>query len=163
MNFKAKSLIVFLFLTIQISACGSANSLSGSVSDLSWFNLSFDRVEITLDNEGLKINYYREVSGSADPDIVASVIVLREGTAIEANKDYDLAVYGSVDRFVRTRDADGSLQVDPHIFKGITAGTIRFSKLSPTSGRPIAGKFYITFTDGYTLNGSFSGNLIVQE
>jgi len=160
---------VFLVITIltfcsTLLSCGAAlNSLTGSISDFEWWNLGFERVEIKLYEEGLQIRYLKYHTDATEPDIVASVMVLREGTAILADTDISLLLYGAVDRFVRVRDETGSLVEDPHPFPGISDGIIRFSKLSNTSGRTVEGEFYITFTNGYTLNGKFSGNLIVQE
>jgi len=156
--------LLLLLSLIIISSCGTGvNSLTGSVSDFEYWNLTFDRVTITLYEEGLKISYLREVAGSVEPDAVASVTVLREGTSILADTDIDLSLFGAVDRFVRVADETGSLVEDNHPFPGIQSGLIRFSRLTQSAGRPIQGEFFLTFTNGYTLNGKFSGNLIRQE
>jgi len=145
-------------------SCGDAgNALSGSVSDFDWWYLSFDRIDVKLRNEGIQVRYLRDVEGAVEPDIVVSVIVLRDGLQIDPGVEIDLANFGAVDRFVRERDDSGALVEDSHRFPPIENGTIIFNKLSRTHGRPVAGKFFITFTTGYTLNGSFSADLIVQE
>ncbi len=161
-SFSQRSIILMLLTCFLFFCSDGANSLSGSISDLEGFNLAFDRVEIKLFDEGLKVSYKREVPNSPEADIVAGVTILREGTAITANQDIDMALYGAVDRFVRTLDETGSYVEDGLSFPGIGSGKINFSQLSNTEGRPIEGKFYVTFTNGYTLNGSFSGDLIVE-
>jgi hypothetical protein len=162
--YRTKVLVLIMILIGASLNCGSgSNTLSGSVSDFSYWNLVFDYTEITLTEEGLQIKYLRNVAGADEPDIVASIIVLREGTAIVPDTDIDLGAFGEVDRFVRTVDEGGALVEDSHPFPGIQSGTIKFSKLSPTHGRPIAGEFFIQFLNGYTLNGKFSGSLIVQN
>ena len=163
MNLKIRKVLVLITFVILIFSCGGGgNSLSGSVSDYSWWNLGFDRVMIQLYQEGLAISYQRDVSGSADADRVAEIWVLTAGTAIRADEDIDMAVYGKIDRNVRVRDTNGSLIVDDHDFGGISKGTIRFSSIGKDPGVPIAGKFYLLLINGNTLNGSFSGDLISQ-
>lgn len=155
-------LIVPIICSFLIGCGGSANSLSGSIADFDYWNLGFDSVDIRLFDEGLKIRYLREVEGAEELDIVASVMVLTSGTNITAGEDIDLGLYGEVDRFVRVYE-DGALVVDDHPFPGIQSGKIRFSKLSATDGGPVEGEFFVLFTNGYTLNGKFSGTLIVQN
>ena len=162
--YRVKIFALLIMLAGAVINCGSGgDSLSGSVSDFKYWSLNFDYTEITLTDEGLQIKYLREVPGTDTPDIVASVIVLREGTAIQPDVEIDLGAYGELDRFVRTTDDTGALVEDNHPFPGIESGTITFSKLSPTHGRPVAGEFFVLFLNGYTLNGKFSGNLIVQN
>ncbi len=136
-------------LVLALGCSDDANSLSGSES--AEYDLSFDSVVIVLQGQVVSVKYE---SSSGDPAIL---VVNTADLANVANVTIDLTQLDSQQPRGTLENVGGSgtgatdeLQIE--------RGTVVFDQV-PKIGAKLSGQFNATMTDGYTLDGTFSGTV----
>jgi hypothetical protein len=143
--------IFVLSLLILPGGCshGSAESLTGSESQV--YDLSFSSVVIVLQGAVVSIKY---VSSTGDPAIL---VVNTANITNVAMSSIDLTqLAGGQPRGVLENVNGGGDGVTNQLM--ITLGDVVFDQV-PSIGKTLSGQFNATLSDGYTLNGTFSGTV----
>lgn len=141
------SYLVALSICLGCGAESSGNKLSGSVERS--FNLEFDQVKIERQESNnawiaMIVTYLNSSTGEIPVKVVANA-------PIEAGVKHDLVTDGKVDRFVQN---GAKFKNPPQAGKA----HITFDTLGQV-GESASGNFFVTFSDGSTLNGAFSGTV----
>jgi hypothetical protein len=134
-----------------LSACGSDNSLSGSLDEV--YRLQFDLVRARLYSSEFAVEYVVSKSGVVPLRVTISQKALRENDRkLEAGESYNIAEYGDI----TGRQADGT-----DIFR-FASGKLKFDKFTPEQDAEVRGSFDAKFRTGddvFTLTGDFQTEL----
>jgi hypothetical protein len=124
----------------------AADSLTGSESQV--YDLTFNSVVILLEGSSVSVKY---VGSSGDP---AYLVVDTANISNVAGSAIDLTqLVGGQPRGVLQNISDANTNQ-----LGISLGTVVLDQV-PKVGSTLSGAFNATLTDGFTLNGTFSGTV----
>jgi hypothetical protein len=146
-----RGLCALALFTLLVSCGGSqsGNSLAGSESQV--YDLSFSSVIITLQGTYVSVKY---VGSSGYP---ALLVVNTANVEQVANVSIDLTqLVAGQPRGVLQNVNGGGTGVTNQLT--IMLGSVVFDRV-PSVGATLSGEFSATLTDGYTLDGTFSGKV----
>jgi len=137
------------------AACGSsANTLSGSISEQ--YSLDFDSVAIARTDPFVVVSYVKASGPVAKP---AKLAVALTGITVTPKAMIDLAaMVGGATRGTLTRVEATTIEFP------IKTGSVVFDEV-PDANATITGHFNATLSmpDGRTLNGDFSGPVVLAQ
>ena len=137
-------------VVLALGCSGGGNSLTGSESQV--YDLSFDSIVIVLQGDVVFIKY---VGSNGDP----AILVVNTADIVNvANSTIDLTQLDSGQPRGTLENVngggDGVTNDAPH-----SSAEPSSSTRCPSIGATLSGQFNTTLTDGYTLNGNFSGTV----
>jgi len=140
---------VLVGLVLPLGCSKSLNSLSGSEGQV--YDLTFDSVLIVLQGTSVSIKYV--ATGGGDPAIL---VVDTANISNVAGSSIDLTQLDSGQVRGVLENVNGADGVTNPLM--ITFGNVVFDQ-EPKVGATLSGQFNATISDGYTLNGVFSGKV----
>lgn len=136
-------------VVLALGCSGGGNSLTGSESQV--YDLSFDSIVIVLQGDVVSIKY---VGSNGDP----AILVVNTADIVNvANSTIDLTQLDSGQPRGTLENVNGGGDGVTNELP-IERGTVVFDQV-PKIGATLSGQFNTTLTDGYTLNGNFSGTV----
>ncbi len=150
-------------LPLLLAACGSSNTLAGSIA--TYKDLSFQSLQVTATAESLIISYLR-TSGSQLP---AKLVVQSTASPnLAKNLGFSLSGEAFSTGVTLTRVMTKTDTTKPDdVFPKLVSGSLVLDNASLTRGKPVSGHFAVTFDkddtqaigNGYELYGTFSGTI----
>ena len=154
---------VWALLLAGLAACGSSNTLAGSIA--TYKDLSFQTLSITATAESLIISYVRQ-PGSQQPAklVVQATASPNLAKNLPLNLSNDAFTTGVTLTRVMTKTDPKALD---DVFPKLVSGSLVLDNASLTSGSLVSGHFAVTFdkdddqkiATGYELYGTFSGKI----